>query len=170
MVAQTLFEQVDTLTGEIQVFESFLNSAVSPQDWRDRGYKRRVANIRDCFESLERRVRLVFEGDYIPRDKSLSESPYKAITRIAFSEVGASVMEEEVGARIPREFAGETTQFTVTLVSIDYEYTRTRFKKDRKLIPLKEPVTTARDFPKSYARRKQIISYIRRAYPQRVRP
>jgi len=139
--------------------ESFINSIVSS----DPG---------DCFESIEGRAYQYLEGTYIARDNPDASSPsYNAIKRIGLSELGVQYLEQFNNSKLPRDINQKTkkTQFGVTLISTKALFTKTKLKKDRKIMERKEPVSTSRDFPKSEKRRKEIIQYIRRAYPQRVK-
>lgn len=156
IVSNVVLEKEEN-TGSVLV-ESFINSIVS-------------SNPEDCFESIEGRTYQYLEGTYIARDNPDGDSPYRAINQIGFSELGVQYLEQFNNSKLPRDINNETkkTQFGVTLISTKALFTKTKLKKDRKIIERKEPVSTARDFPKSPKRRKEIIQYIRRAYPQRVK-
>jgi hypothetical protein len=157
IVSNVVLEKEDIIGSSVLV-ESFINSIVS-------------SNPEDCFESIEGRTYQYLEGTYIARDNPDGDSPYRGISQIGFSELGVQYLEQINNATLTRDIDENTgkTQFGVTLISTEALFTKTRLKKDRKILPRKEPVSTARDFPKSPKRRKEIIQYIRRAYPQRVK-
>ena len=157
IVSNVVLEKEDIIGTSVLV-ESFINSIVS-------------SNPKDCFESIEGRTFQYLEGTYIARDNPDGDSPYRGISQIGFSELGVQYLEQINNATLTRDIDENTgkTQFGVTLISTEALFTKTRRKKDRKILPRKEPVSTSRDFPKSEKRRKEIIQYIRRAYPQRVK-
>jgi hypothetical protein len=157
IVSNVVLEKEDIIGSSVLV-ESFINSIVS-------------SNPEDCFESIEGRTYQYLEGTYIARDNPDGDSPYRGISQIGFSELGVQYLEQINNATLTRDIDENTgkTQFGVTLISTEALFTKTKLKKDRKILPRKEPVSTARDFPKSPKRRKEIIQYIRRAYPQRVK-
>lgn len=157
IVSNVVLVKEDLIGGSVLV-ETFINSIVSKDP-------------RDCFESIEGRAYQYLEGTYIARDNPDGDNSYRGISGIGFSELGVQYLEQLNNATLTRDIDENTgkTQFGLTLISTEALFTKTKFKKDRKILPRKEPVSTSRDFPKSPKRRKEIIQYIRRAYPQRVK-
>jgi hypothetical protein len=120
--------------------------------------------IRRLFEGINDVIRDIFNDDYTARRDERREripNDYKGIYAIALSEAGVREMEVTTGPITKREEG----MFGVTLISSSIRFTKTKFKKDRKAIARSR--SSSRDFP--VRRRKEIIQYIRRAYPQRVR-
>lgn len=114
------------------------------------------------FEGINDVVKDIFENEYRPKNvKGEARNDYLGIMAIALSEAGVREIEQDTGIITKREEG----MFGVTLISSSIRFTKTKFKKDRKAIARSR--SSSRDFP--VRRRKDIIQYIRRAYPQRVR-
>jgi len=160
--AQVMYEQEDKYSGDLLGYQGNISPSMETT-----GTPFHSRDIRELFAGINVATDLIFLGEYKPKEGRQDE--YVGIIKIGFDEAGARLIEREVGQVVPRDVDPEdgATQFGVSLNSSGVNFTKTRLKKDRKAIPRSK--AAARDFPKSPARRKEIIQYIRRAYPQRVK-
>ena len=119
-------------------------------------------NIQSLFQGINDVVDAIFRNE--PQNDAFpgtNRNDYLGIVAIALSEAGVREMEQDTGPITKREDG----IFGVTLLSSSVRFTKTKLKKDRKVIARSR--ASSREFP--VRRRKEIIQKIRRSYAQRSR-